>query len=53
MSALHEAFAAAKADDRAALGIGEPALERLIRASYQRRGDISFLRVGGDECRTW
>ena len=38
---------------RADLGIAEPALERLIRASYHLLGYISFLTVGEDECRAW
>ncbi len=38
---------------RADLGIAEPALDRLIRASYHLLGYISFLTVGEDECRTW
>jgi len=38
---------------RADLGITEPALERLIRASYHLLGYISFLTVGDDECRAW
>ncbi|MCU0231780.1 MAG: YchF family ATPase [Acidobacteria bacterium] len=38
---------------RAELGIAEPALDRLIRASYHLLGYISFLTVGDDECRAW
>jgi hypothetical protein len=38
---------------RADLGIAEPALDRLIRASYHLLGYISFLTVGDDECRAW
>lgn len=38
---------------RADLGISEPALERLIRASYHLLGSISFFTVGEDECRAW
>jgi ribosome-binding ATPase YchF (GTP1/OBG family) len=45
------------ADDAAAfrrdLGIEEPALDRLIRASYRLLGQISFFTVGEDECRAW
>ncbi len=45
------------ADDAAAfradLGITEPALDRLIRASYRLLGQISFFTVGEDECRAW
>jgi GTP-binding protein YchF len=35
------------------LGIGEPALGRLIRASYELLGLVSFLTVGPDEVRAW
>ena len=35
------------------LGIKEPALHKLIRASYQLLGLISFFTVGEDECRSW
>ena len=38
---------------RADLGINEPALERLIRGSYDLLGRISFFTVGEDECRAW
>lgn len=38
---------------RADLGITEPALDRLIRASYHLLGSISFFTVGDDECRAW
>jgi len=38
---------------RADLGIREPALERMIRASYDLLGRISFFTVGEDECRAW
>lgn len=38
---------------RAELGIAEPALERMIRASYRLLGCISFFTVGDDECRAW
>ncbi len=38
---------------RADLSIEEPALDRLIRASYHLLGYISFLTVGDDECRAW
>ena len=36
-----------------ALGIEEPARARIIRASYQLLGLISFLTVGEDEVRAW
>jgi hypothetical protein len=35
------------------LGIAEPALVRMIRASYHLLGRISFFTVGEDECRAW
>lgn len=35
------------------LGIEEPALNRLIRVSYDHVGLISFLTVGEDEVRAW
>jgi hypothetical protein len=35
------------------LAITEPALDRLIRASYRLLGAISFFTVGEDECRAW
>jgi len=50
IAALEPADAAAF---RADLGITEPALDRLIRASYRLLGRISFFTVGPDECRAW
>lgn len=38
---------------REELGIKEPALGRVIRASYDLLGKISFFTVGEDECRAW
>ncbi len=38
---------------RAELGIGSPALDRMIRASYHLLGSISFFTAGEDECRAW
>ncbi|KAA3615076.1 MAG: redox-regulated ATPase YchF [Calditrichaeota bacterium] len=35
------------------LGISEPALNKLIRRSYELQGLISFFTVGEDECRAW
>jgi GTP-binding protein YchF len=35
------------------LGITEPALARMIRASYHLLGVLSFFTVGDDECRAW
>ncbi len=35
------------------LGIDEPALNRLIRASYENMGLIPFFTVGDDEVRSW
>jgi GTP-binding protein YchF len=38
---------------RAELGIGSPALDRMIRASYHLLGSVSFFTAGEDECRAW
>ena len=38
---------------RLELGLKEPALDRMIRASYRLLGRISFFTVGEDECRAW
>jgi GTP-binding protein YchF len=38
---------------RQELSIAEPALDRMIRASYHLLGRISFFTVGDDECRAW
>ncbi|MBN2280120.1 MAG: redox-regulated ATPase YchF [Candidatus Marinimicrobia bacterium] len=35
------------------MGIKEPALNNVIRKSYELLGLISFLTVGEDECRSW
>jgi GTP-binding protein YchF len=35
------------------LGLSEPGLDRVIRASYSLLGFISFLTAGEDECRAW
>ncbi|MGC9362949.1 MAG: DUF933 domain-containing protein [Fidelibacterota bacterium] len=35
------------------LGIGEPALNRLVRKSYDLLGLVSFFTIGEDECRAW
>lgn len=34
-------------------GLHEPALERIVRATYGLLGLISFFTVGDDECRAW
>ena len=34
-------------------GLHEPALERIVRATYDLLGLISFFTVGPDECRAW
>jgi GTP-binding protein YchF len=47
---LEPAFAEAL---RADLRITEPALDRVIRASYRLLGSISLFTVGEDECRAW
>lgn len=38
---------------RAEIGIKEPALERLIHASYRLLGKISFFTMNDDECHAW
>ena len=38
---------------RSELGIREPALDRMIRASYHLLGRLSFFTAGDDECRAW
>ena len=35
------------------LGLAESGLDRVIRASYDLLGYISFFTVGEDECRAW
>jgi ribosome-binding ATPase len=35
------------------LGLGESGLDRVIRASYDLLGYMSFFTVGEDECRAW
>jgi ribosome-binding ATPase YchF (GTP1/OBG family) len=35
------------------LGLPEPSLDRLVRASYELLGYISFFTVGEDEVRAW
>jgi len=35
------------------LGVSESGLDRVIRASYELLGYISFFTVGEDECRAW
>ena len=47
---LDEADAAAFMAD---LGLHESGLDRVIRASYDLLGYISFFTVGEDECRAW
>ncbi len=41
------------ADFRAELGIAEPAVDRLLRATYRLLGLISFFTTGEDEVRAW
>lgn len=54
---LEDEIAQLPAEDRAEflehLGIGEPALGRMIRAAYGALGLQSFFTVGEDECRAW
>jgi len=42
-----------QAEYLAAMGIQEPARDRLIRAAYQSLGYMSFFTVGDDEVRAW
>ncbi len=37
----------------AELGIGEPAMDRVVRESYRLLGKMTFFTVGEDECRAW
>jgi len=58
MSAKLEAEIAQLDGDDAAvfmeeMGIREPALDRMIRASYALLDRVSFFTVGEDECRAW
>lgn len=50
IAALEPADAAAFLAD---LGLAESGLHRVIRASYDLLGYISFFTVGEDECRAW
>lgn len=54
---LEDEIAQLPAEDRGEfleqLGIGEPALARMIRAAYGALGLQSFFTVGEDECRAW
>jgi ribosome-binding ATPase len=50
ISQLEPADAAAFLAD---LGLTESGLDRVIRASYELLGYISFFTVGEDECRAW
>jgi len=50
MASLEPEEAAAFRGD---LGIDEPALHRILKASYELLGLISFYTVGEDECRAW
>jgi ribosome-binding ATPase len=50
IAALEPADAAVFMTD---LGLAESGLDRVIRASYELLGYISFFTVGEDECRAW
>lgn len=52
-SELADLPAAEAAEFMADLGVSEPGLDRLIRASYDLLGLMSFLTAGKDECRAW
>jgi GTP-binding protein YchF len=38
---------------RRELGVGEPAVDQMVRVSFQTLGLVSFLTVGEDEVRAW
>jgi len=54
---IEQEMAALSVEEAAAfrneLKIREPALDRIIRSSYELLGLISFYTVGEDECRAW
>jgi len=54
---LEAEIAELPADEAAAFreeaGLHEPALDRIVRATYDLLGLISFFTVGPDECRAW
>ena len=50
ISELDDEAARSFSDD---LGLEESGLDRIIRASYDLLGYISFFTVGDDECRAW
>lgn len=50
---LAELDDAAAAELMAAYGLSEPGRDRLIRATYELLGLISFFTVGENECRAW
>jgi ribosome-binding ATPase YchF (GTP1/OBG family) len=50
---IGELGAAEAAAFRGDLGITEPPLERIVRATYELLGLISFFTVGEDEVRAW
>jgi hypothetical protein len=50
---LAELSDAEAAEFLSSYGLKESAISRLIRASYQLLGLISFFTVGEDECRAW
>jgi len=52
-SELAELDESEAAEFLASYGLTESAISRLIRASYQLLGLISFFTVGEDECRAW
>ena len=56
-AAIEQDIASMSAEEKAEflreLGIGQSGLDRLITASYELLGLISFLTAGEDECRAW
>ena len=56
-AALEGELAGLEPDEAAAfmeeMGLAEPALERVLAASFRLLGLVSFFTVGEDECRAW
>jgi ribosome-binding ATPase len=52
-SELMDLSAAEAAELMAAYGLSEPGRDRILRATYQLLGLISFLTCGEPECRAW
>jgi ribosome-binding ATPase len=50
---LGELEAADRKEYLASLGLAEPGLDRLVRASYRLLDLVTFFTVGEEECRAW